>query len=180
MIQKQIKLKNGVVVHVREAKTDDTDSLIQYLEKVSGESDFLTIGPGDFKLSVEEEKEFIKKMNKSKNSLFLVAVINEEIVGIFTFEGGGNPRTKHVGDFGITVLKNYWGLGIGSILIEMLLNWVKKSKTVRKINLKVDTNNTRAISVYEKFGFKKEGEVSRDSFINGKFNNAYIMGLEID
>lgn len=180
MIQTRIKLKNGSVLQVREPRIDEAEKLIKYLKKVAYESDFLTIGPGDVTMSIEEEKDFIKKIKRSKNSIFLIGEADGMPVGVLTFQGGNKPRTKHAGDFGITVLKDYWGLGVGSILIETFLDWAKKTKIIRKIGLRVDIANKRAISIYKKFGFKKEGKISRDSMINGKFRNAYIMGLEID
>jgi len=180
MIQKLIRLNNGIVLIVREAKTDDAGKLIQYLKKVSGESDFLTVGTGDVKMSIKEEKDFIEKARKNKNDIFLVGVIDGTIVGVLTFQGGCKPRTRHAGVFGITVLKGYWGLGIGSLVIETFLNWARSTNIIRKIGLRVDISNNRAIAVYKKFGFKKEGKVSRDSMINGRFRDVYIMGLEID
>jgi RimJ/RimL family protein N-acetyltransferase len=180
MIRTQFELKNGGSLLIREPVIDEAEKLIRYLKKVAKESDFLTIGPGEVKLSVDEEKEFIKKFKKSKNAIFLVAVADDEIVGVLTFSGGNKVRTRHAGDFGITVLKDYWGLGVGSILIETFLGWAKNTKIIRKIELRVDIANKRAISIYKKFGFRKEGKISRDSMINGKFRDVYIMGLEVD
>jgi len=180
MIEKTVLLKNGSKALVRQAKSNDAKKLINYIEMVSGESDFLTIGPGEFQMSLSKEKEFIKNISKQNNSLFLLALVDQSVVAVLTFEGGSKPRTRHRGDFGITVLKDYWGLGIGSMLIGVFLDWVKATKIIKKINLLVDTGNRRAIAVYKKFGFKKEGIATRDSLTNGKYRDAYLMGLKID
>lgn len=86
----------------------------------------------------------------------------------------------HIGDFGVTVRKDHWGKGIGSSLIETMLKWAKASDVIRKINLNVQTNNETAIALYKKFSFEIEGTIRRDSFIDGKFYDAYAMGILID
>jgi len=61
-----------------------------------------------------------------------------------------------------------------------MLDWAKTSGVIRKINLNVQTNNEVAIALYEKFGFEKEGTIRRDLYVDGKFYDAYAMGILID
>lgn len=180
MLPRHIQLEDGLTLVIREGEDGDAASCIEYLEKVASESDFLTFGPGEFRPTLAEEKEVIEKYRKADNKLFLVSTIDNKIVSISNFDGGGRPRTKHAGEFGITVLKEFWNLKIGSNIIETLIGWAKKTGTIRKINLKVDTENKKAIRLYEKFGFKKEGTLTRESLINGELRDSYIMGLDID
>jgi GNAT superfamily N-acetyltransferase len=64
-------------------------------------------------------------------------------IGCLNFSGGPRERTAQIGEFGITVRKAYWGLGIGRALIEYLIEWSRNSGVIRKINLKV-RNGQRA------------------------------------
>jgi RimJ/RimL family protein N-acetyltransferase len=50
----------------------------------------------------------------------------------------------------------------------------------RKIDLLVNEENERAIKLYEKYGFVKEGLLSRDIQIDGVFYSSYHMGLKLD
>lgn len=51
-----------------------------------------------------------------------IAEINEKIVGCLNFSGGPRQRIAHVGEFAVSVLKEYWGNGIGKELIKYLIS----------------------------------------------------------
>jgi len=110
----------------------------------------------------------------------LIAEMDGEIAGLLHVEGSPKKRLRHNGEFGITVRKAYWGKGIGPRLMEAMIDWAKASGLVRKLNLKVLVNNTNAIRLYERFGFEKEGCIRRDTCLDGKFYDIYLMGLLID
>lgn len=112
--------------------------------------------------------------------MFLIAEIDGEIIGNLTFRGGQRPRIAHVGEFGISILKKYWGLNIGEFMITYLLEWAKETKEVRKIDLRVRSDNGRAISLYKKMGFEEQGLFKRDFFLDGKFFDSISMGICID
>jgi hypothetical protein len=44
-------LKNGRILVIREATGKDVQAVLDYLEGISGESEFLTFGPGEFELT---------------------------------------------------------------------------------------------------------------------------------
>lgn len=180
MFSKHLKTKSGENLVIREAIAADASALIEYVNKVAGESNFLTFGVGDFKKTVEEEKIIIEEHSNAENRIFLVAELNGEIAGLLNVNASSKPRMKHIGDFGVTVRKDHWGKGIGSSLIEVMLEWAKSSGVIRKINLNVQANNEAAIALYKKFGFEIEDTIRRDLFIDGKFYDAYAMGILID
>ena len=49
-----------------------------------------------------------------------------------------------------------------------------------KINLRVRTDNKRAILLYERRGFVKEAKIRKEIFIDGQFYDHYWMSLELD
>jgi len=167
-------------VTIRKAEISDAAALIEYLNIISGESDFLTFGPGEFGRSVEAEAEFIANAQKKKKALFIVAVASGKVIGNLNFSVGPRERTAHTGEFGVSVLKDYWGKGVGEKLIRYLISWSRSSGVIRKINLRVRTDNARGISLYKKLGFTEEGIVKRDFLIGGKFYDSLLMGLLID
>lgn len=177
---KKVKLKNGEKVIIREAKKSDAKDLIEYIQKIGGESDNLTFGENQFNITVQEEVKMIEKLLKADNKILLVVIKDNQIIGNLSYVGGNRPRTRHMGDLGMTVLKSYWGKGIGSHLLKYLINWSKNNPIIRKINLQVKVENINAIRLYEKFMFKKEGHIERFFLIDGKFYDAYHMGLLID
>ncbi len=176
---KEINFNNEIII-IREVAKSDAKELIEYLNIIGGESDFLTFGKGQFGRSVEQEEDFIENTLIKKNALFIIAEINGKVIGNLNFSGGTRQRTAHVGEFGVSILEKYWGNGIGEKLLEYLIDWSKNSGIIRKINLKVRTDNAPGIHLYKKLGFLEEGIVKRDFLINGEFYDSFLMGLLID
>ncbi len=177
---KQFNLKNGDTIIIREANKSDAEAILKYINTISQESDFLTFGQGEFDKTIEQEECFIDNISKQNNALFIIAEIKGKIVGSLNFSGGPRPRIAHTGEFGVSVLRDYWGQGIGSELIKYLFDWCKQSKIIRKINLRVRSDNYPAIHVYKKLGFNEEGVITRDFFIQNRFYDSICMGFTID
>ncbi|WP_066495180.1 GNAT family N-acetyltransferase [Abyssisolibacter fermentans] len=176
---KDIRLKNGEVLHIRKAEVSDAEAMLKYLNTIAGESDFLTFGVGEFNMPVEREKEIIQSCRDSDNRIFIIGEIDGRIVANLNFAAGGRPRTKHVGEFGISVLKEYWGMSIGKNILSCLIDWAKNNG-IRKINLRTREDNHRAIKLYQDLGFEQEGILKRDFLTNGEFYSSVCMGLIID
>jgi RimJ/RimL family protein N-acetyltransferase len=174
-------LKNGLELIVRPAVPDDAKRVISYVEQIAGESENITIGPGEFDFGLEEERAFLQECKDSvAGLLYVVAEIDAEIVGTLSFAAGKRPRTQHAGEFGTSVLRRYWNQGIGSYLLAYLIDWARHTGIIRKINLRVRIDNLAAIHVYEKHGFVREGRLSRELYLHQEFVDAYLMGLQLD
>lgn len=176
---KEINVNDEKII-IRKANKSDAKALIEYLNVIGGESDFLTFGIGQFGRNTEWEEDFIENALKKQNALFIIAEVNGKVVGNLNFSGGLRQRTAHVGEFGVSILKEYWGNGIGEELIKYLISWSKSSGIIRKINLRVRTDNIRGINLYKKLGFLEEGIVKRDFLINEEFYDSLLMGLLIN
>ncbi len=171
---------NGEKVIIRKVNKSDAKALVEYVNIIAGQSDFLTFGVGEFDVSIEEEEKIIENSLKKDNKLFIIAEYKGEIIGNLNFSGGSRQRTVHTGEFGISVLRAYWGNKIGEELINYLINWSKKTGIIRKINLRVRTDNERAICLYRKLGFVEEGILKRDFLIDDNFYDSLMMGLLIN
>jgi RimJ/RimL family protein N-acetyltransferase len=164
---------------IREAAVDDAQALIDFAHSVSGESDFLSFGPGEFDLTVTQQEEYLQNCLDSDNKLYLVALIDRIIVGRLNFIGGRRPRMRHSGGFGMVIQKQVWGLGIGGLMLDTLIQWAGESGIVTKINLQVRTDNHRAMALYQRKGFITEGTLRKEIFLNGQYFDLYWMGLEL-
>lgn len=177
---KTIELKNGETSILRSPNKEDAKSMIDYLNIIGGESDFITFGKNEFSMSLEAEQDYIEKINNMKNSKNILALVNGEIIGIASITSVQKERMKHNGTLGISLRKKYWGMGLGSEIMDYLINWAKSNGITKKINLLVREDNIRGIKLYEKFGFEKEGLLKKDICVNGVYYNTIAMGLYIE
>lgn len=177
---KEIKLKNGKTAILRSPIKEDAQAMIDYLNIIGGESDFITFGKNEFSMSVEAEQDYIERINSMDNSKNVLIIIEDEIVGIASIASVQKERMKHNGTLGISIRKKYWGIGLGSEIMTYLIDWAKSNKITKKINLLVREDNIRGVKLYEKFGFEKEGLLKKDICVNGVYYNTIAMGLYID
>lgn len=73
--------------------------------------------------------------------------------------------------------KSSRGKGYGKEVLEIIINYVFHTLNLRKITLQVVRNNKPAISLYEKKGFKIEGELKKQFFWNDRYYDVLIMSL---
>lgn len=177
---KSTVVKNGQEIIIRSAKVEDAQRIIEYVNTIPAQSEFLTFGVGEFNVTLEREEAIIMDSLIGDNKLFIIAEIDGRIVGNLNFNGGHRSRTWHTGEFGVSVLKEYWGMGVGRELINYMLEWAKKGGVVTKINLRVREDNLRAQRLYENLGFKREGVITRDFLVNGKYYSSIAMGIELE
>ena len=173
------QLRNGSTLMIRQAVPDDAGALVNYIDSISGESDFLTFGPGEFGLTEEQEVAILRRFCEADSELYIVGVIDNAIVAALSFSAGKRPRKLHCGEFGMTVRRERWGLGIGSLMLDTLIDWAQSSGIVKKLDLRVRTDNERAIALYQRKGFVIEGTIRKGIFFDGRYYDNYWMGLEL-
>jgi RimJ/RimL family protein N-acetyltransferase len=153
----------------------DAEELCSLLPQTHAESDFLNYRPGEFDMNVEQEREFIREHNAKPGSVAWVAEVDGEIVG---FGGAMSPpykRLSHHAEFGLAVVKAYWGLGIGRKLCDWIDDW-GKGAGLRKMYLRVFAHNERAIALYESLGYVEEGRLKGDVLRgDGTYGDTIIM-----
>jgi RimJ/RimL family protein N-acetyltransferase len=175
-----LELADGRLIGIRTAVPDDAAVLLAYLRKVGGESDNLTFGPEGPGLSEAEEHEYLAHAASSNNSLVLIALHEQSIVGSLSFDGGRRARTRHTGELGISVTQSFAGNGIGRALLELLIEWAEQSGVIRKLNLRTRVDNTDAVRLYERLGWVVEGRVTRDQGIGDVYTDTLFMGRPVD
>lgn len=104
-----------------------------------------------------------------------VAEVDGKVVGNIGFEHSQRPRTGHCATFGIGVHDDYHGHGIGSQLIQTVIDLADNWLQVKRIQIEVNSDNDVAIACYKKFGFEIEGEAKCSAFRDGEYINTYFM-----
>lgn len=174
---KKMCLKNGKEVIIKEATQEDAQSMINFYNVVGGETDFLSFGKNEFNKSLHDYEDFIESTKAANNSIILLATLDNEIISIASITSSPKERTKHVGTLGIVIAEKYCGFGLGRKLMEELIEWARGNGTTKKIHLVTREDNDRAIELYKKVGFKEEGLLEQDTYINGEYYSTLIMGL---
>lgn len=139
---------------IRIASKEDAAELRAYAIALFGEH-----LPGIFRRpdpTLEEELQFIRSHQEQANSALFVAVDDGVIVGNLGFVGGTLEEERHAGTFGISVARGHRGQGVGTALLEALMEWAPTAG-VRRIQALAWANNPRAIALYERMGFVREG-----------------------
>ncbi len=162
---------------IERAARADAEQMLDYLRQIGGESDNLTFGAEGLPFTVEEEADFIGKLEHSSDGIMLVAKDGGKIVGDASLSRLPR-RMNHRGDLGIAVLKDYYNMGIGTRLMNEIIRLAKEN-SFDIIELQVRSDNAAAIHLYEKFGFKKTGEHPAFFKINGESIAFDYMCLEI-
>lgn len=162
-------------VTIEKARPEDAAALLEYLKAVGGESDNLTFGAEGLPVTMEEEATFIREYNENPKNLLITAKEDGRIVGdahleVFT------RRMSHRAGLGITVRKEAWGRGIGTALMERLVAHARE-QGIEIIELQVRSDNTRAIRLYEKFGFVRIGRYPGFLKVNGVNVDCDLMNL---
>lgn len=86
---------------IREAVSDDAEQMIQYLNQVGGESDYLLHGENEFTVPIEGVRRKLAMSQASANSIILVALENEQIIARAELEGYHAARIRHRAKFSI-------------------------------------------------------------------------------
>lgn len=165
------------MVTIAKAKPEDAAELLACLKQCGGETDNLTFGAEGMPFTVQEEEEFLRSLEHSRNAVMLVARLDGKIVGSASFTAPSRERLKHRGQLAVSVLKEAWGMGIGTKLMDAVIDFAKHTAQVEILHLEVRSDNLRAIRLYEKLGFRKTGVFHGMLKINGELIDCDLMDL---
>ena len=159
--EQRIQLKNGKDALIRNGNETDGKTVFEVFNRTHAETDYLLSYPEENSFDPEQEARFLKEKTISSNETELVAVIDGKIAGTAGIEAVGNKyKVKHRAEFGISVLKEYWGLGLGKALTMACIQCARDAG-YDQLELNVAAENERALSLYRTLGFVEFGRNPR-------------------
>ena len=172
------QLKNGITCRIRSSVKEDAEKFMEYRKIINSETDFLIRYPEEVNFSIEQVEKFLKEYSEDEKKVLIFAFLNGEIAGSISLSDVSNMmKLKHRSNFGVTVRKKYWNLGIGNLLIIRMLQ-IAKDTGYEQVELGVFENNENAIRIYKKIGFEGWGRVHRAFKLkNGNYYDEIIMGI---
>jgi putative acetyltransferase len=105
----------------------------------------------------------------------LVAEVEGQVVANAGLHREEHHRS-HSGGMGMMVHQDFQGMGVGSALMEALIDLGENWLNLTRLHLEVYSDNPRAIGLYEKYGFEKEGLYHAHSFRAGHYVDTLVMG----
>jgi len=175
--------KSGIKVILRYIQEADATELCRYINELSKEDTFIrfsgeTISLGEEKKYVQDQ---IAKILRG-DSTPIVVVYNEKIIGHSSVERNfiDKKRGLHIGDFGLSVAREYRGDWIGQKLMETVIAQAKtQMHDLKIIRLNVYGSNTTAQNLYKKMGFQEYGRLPNGALYKGEYLDMIEMYLEV-
>ena len=172
-------LVEGKKVVLRYPKLSDTKGVHKFFNKAITQS--LSVGGQLSRLTpvtLKEEKQWVKEAvgkNKLKKAVYLLGVCNESVIASITIEKNSDQDSGHVGDFGIVLLEEFTGKGLGKKIANKIISIGEKDLKLNTITLHVFGRNKRAQLFYKKLGFKEFGRIRNGINIKDKYTDNIFM-----
>ncbi|KZD33428.1 GNAT family N-acetyltransferase [Bacillus cereus] len=171
---------NGLTYTIRSAVQTDAEQLSEIRVQIDGETENMDREAGEGVIDKIGFQKIIKTDSEEMKNLFLVAEVHNRIVGFSRCEGSNLKRLSHKVEFGVCILREFWGYGMGKSLLQQSIQWADENE-VKKISLQVLETNEKAIQLYKKLGLKVEGILKNDKKLSdGKYYNTVVMGRFTD
>lgn len=138
---------------VREAEPADGNALLNLLAELQMETDNLLI---EEEVSRSDQQALLQTYQQAPDSIYLVVEVDGQLVGLANIAAEPHSRLAHRGEIGVALMRDYWGLGLGSLLLDELIHFAQ-STPLEMLSLSVLADNAAAIHLYEQKGFVAVG-----------------------
>jgi putative acetyltransferase len=109
------------------------------------------------------------------NDAGLVAVIEGQVIGSIGLHRDRPHRRSHVASLGMAVHDAHAGRGVGRALLSAAVDLAERWWNIRRLELNVYADNLRAIALYERFGFEREGVHRAYAWRDGAYVDSLSM-----
>jgi ribosomal protein S18 acetylase RimI-like enzyme len=151
---------------------DHVEGFHRALDSVARERKYLSIFEA---FPVAAMADFILRQNKTGGPAFVALKVGE-VIGWCDIRRQALPAFAHRGSVGMGVVAQWRGRGIGSRLLNAAIEDGFRRGLVR-VELEVRADNARAIALYERIGFVREGIVHNAFSIDGQYFDAIAMAI---
>ena len=176
----KVTLKNGKEAWLRNGEASDGSAVYENFNATHAETDYLLSYPDENSYNPEQESQFLEEKARSTNEIKILAIVDGKVAGTAGIEAVGTKyKVRHRAEFGISVLHDYWGLGLGKALTKACIQCAREAGYVQ-LELNVVAENERAVSMYRSVGFEEFGRNPRgfNSRTNG-FQEVIYMLLKL-
>ena len=178
-----IHLPDGRTLTLRSAGPEDAAAMVEYLNTIAAETPFLTRWPEEAAADYHPEKEqgFLRSIAEAPNRMMLTLF---DKTGRVAGNAGIHPHAPtmkelHRADLGVALIREYWHLGLGSLLIDRAIEEARRMG-YEQLELSVFSDNARAIALYRRKGFIECGRTPKAFKLkDGTYNDDVLMYLTL-
>lgn len=175
-------LRDGRKALLRSPRDEDIPGMLEYLRVSAAETEFLLRYPEECGMyTAEAEKAFFDRINAADNGAMLVCVVDGKVAGNCDVQWSRMIKLRHRASVSLALMKEFWGLGIGTRMLQELIRIAEADENILQIELDFIEGNDRARALYEKMGFRITGmKPDGIRLKSGKLLNEYSMIRRIE
>ena len=167
----QFTTRDGRPFNLRPARPQDATGIIHSLREVGAEGIYLAAE--EPRWDRQDVLDMIHDM--TFYPFILVAESDGRVVGHSFVQRGSLKKNRHTAGIGMLVVPSHRSIGIGTAMLEYIDAWAL-SNGLQKLFLSVFSSNHRALALYERSGFIREGARPGQFIINHQYVSEIMMG----
>lgn len=177
-----ITLKDGRTCVLRNGTEADGEALLGIFVLTHGQTDYLLTYADECTMTAEDEAGYLEEKAGNPREVEILAEVDGTVVGSAGIDciDEKKEKVRHRAEFGISVDRAYWGLGIGRALTRACVACARKAG-YRQLELDVVAENAAAMALYRSEGFVEWGRNPRGFLAReDRWQELVLMRLELD
>ncbi len=175
---KSFVTRDGRTAVLRTPKWEDLDDFLELINSLVDEKAEILRTE---KVSREEEIDWLSRVLSRLEKIetfYLAAEVDGKVVAVSEISKQVGYES-HVGGIGIAIRKGFRDLGLGTAMMETLVERARESG-LKVLTLTVFGTNKRAFHVYRKTGFVQTGAIPKKHFKEGIYIDEIIMTMVLE
>ena len=172
---KEVKLKNGEVIQIKEFADQDMDNLIIFFAGLPIEDRMY------LRMDVKNRDNIVKRFSAVDPDKFyvIIATLNNRIIAQGNISRAEFGWKRKLGELRIVVAKDWQRQGLCTVITRELFLYAL-SQDFHKVQAEIMSTQETAIASFEKMGFNKEAVLKKHvTDIKEKRADLIIMSLDI-
>lgn len=163
-------------IKIRPYTTEDTQAILDIINHNILHSTALY----DYNIRTYEQQKNILEEKVSKNFPVIIAELDGNVVGFGMYsEFRFREAYKFTVEHSVYVNKNFYGKGIGKLLLQELISLARQQKLHTMIAV-IDAENQGSVEFHEKFGFKTVGIIKESGYKFDRWLHSVFMQLILE
>jgi ribosomal-protein-alanine N-acetyltransferase len=178
----EFKTRSGRGLLIRHCHLSDVDMFLRFQAQAASETTHTLQVVGRVPERAKLEAAWAVSL-KEESGLRVSSFDGDRMVAQLSFQAESHPPlhpwTKHTGRFGMMVLQEFWGQGLGRRLLEIMETHARKIGITR-IEAMVRTENSRGVRFYNRMGYQIEGTRRQAALIDGRYQDEFFIAKLLD